>query len=113
MRLQPIEDRFSVLVPEQNDVRRLLPAREPYAHKGDFGKVLLFAGSCGMAGAAALSGRAALRSGAEQAATSIIAQMATTFKYSKNSTMLWRAKSEKHMPKSASVMTSHAIGNVA
>ncbi len=34
------------------------------AHKGDFGKVLLIAGSRGMSGAAALAGRACLRSGA-------------------------------------------------
>ncbi len=34
------------------------------AHKGDFGKVLIIAGSMGMSGAAALAGRAALRAGA-------------------------------------------------
>ncbi|MHC4431564.1 MAG: ADP-dependent NAD(P)H-hydrate dehydratase, partial [Planctomycetota bacterium] len=34
------------------------------AHKGDFGKVCIVAGSRGMSGAAALAGRAALRSGA-------------------------------------------------
>ena len=37
--------------------------RDRAAHKGDFGKVLVFAGSAGMAGAAILCGRAALRSG--------------------------------------------------
>lgn len=40
------------------------PARRPDAHKGDFGRVLIFAGSPGMAGAAVLAGRAAVRSGA-------------------------------------------------
>ena len=64
MRLQPIEDGFSVLVPEQRDVRRLLPVRDRYAHKGDFGKVLLLCGAVGYTGAAALAARAALRSGA-------------------------------------------------
>ena len=34
------------------------------AHKGDFGKVCIIAGSTGMSGAAALAGRAALRAGA-------------------------------------------------
>jgi len=34
------------------------------AHKGDFGKVCIVAGSVGMSGAAALAGRAALRAGA-------------------------------------------------
>lgn len=38
--------------------------RSPDSHKGDFGKLLIFAGSEGMAGAAVLAGRAALKSGA-------------------------------------------------
>ena len=45
-------------------VKKLLIKRAPDAHKGDFGKVLIFAGSPGMAGAAVHAGRAALRSGA-------------------------------------------------
>lgn len=48
---------------DQSDVRRLLPARDPYAHKGDFGRVLLLCGSMGYTGAAALAARAALRCG--------------------------------------------------
>lgn len=42
----------------------LIPKRKPDAHKGDFGRVLLFAGSVGMAGAAVLAGRAAVGGGA-------------------------------------------------
>ncbi|MBI4349375.1 MAG: NAD(P)H-hydrate dehydratase [Elusimicrobia bacterium] len=45
-------------------LRRWLPARRPDSHKGDFGHVLLVAGSRGMAGAALLAARAACRSGA-------------------------------------------------
>jgi len=41
-----------------------LPPRKPDAHKGDFGRALLFGGSRGMAGAIALAGMACLRSGA-------------------------------------------------
>lgn len=41
-----------------------LPVRRPEAHKGDFGRVLVVAGSRGMAGAAVLAGRACLRGGA-------------------------------------------------
>jgi len=41
-----------------------LPPRDPNAHKGDFGFVLIVGGSRGMAGAAALAGMAALRGGA-------------------------------------------------
>ena len=41
-----------------------LKLRAAYAHKGDFGKVCIIAGSIGMSGAAALTGRATLRAGA-------------------------------------------------
>lgn len=45
------------------DIPRL-KSREVDAHKGDFGKVCIVAGSLGMSGAAAIAGRAALRAGA-------------------------------------------------
>ena len=45
-------------------VDRLLPRRPRSAHKGDFGRVLILAGSVGYTGAPALAARAALRSGA-------------------------------------------------
>ena len=54
--------RLSLLTPD--DVRDLVPARPSDAHKGHFGHVLLVAGGAGKSGAAALAGRAALRSGA-------------------------------------------------
>ena len=41
-----------------------LPTREPQRHKGDFGRVLVIAGSRGMVGAAALAGNSVLRAGA-------------------------------------------------
>ncbi|MHC4336755.1 MAG: NAD(P)H-hydrate dehydratase [Planctomycetota bacterium] len=41
-----------------------LKPRAVEAHKGDFGKVCIIAGSVGMSGAAALAGRSALRAGA-------------------------------------------------
>jgi len=42
----------------------VLPPRPPDSNKGDFGRVLVIAGSRGMSGAALLSGSAALRAGA-------------------------------------------------
>ena len=45
-------------------VRNILPDRNPLAHKGDFGRILLLCGSRGYTGAAALSALGALRSGA-------------------------------------------------
>ena len=46
------------------DVRAILPDRDPFAHKGKFGKILLLCGSEGYTGAAALASMGALRSGA-------------------------------------------------
>ena len=45
-------------------VRPLLSPREPGAHKGDFGRVAIVAGSRGKSGAAVLAARGALRGGA-------------------------------------------------
>jgi len=42
----------------------VLPPRQPDSNKGDFGRVLVIAGSRGMSGAALLCGSAALRAGA-------------------------------------------------
>ncbi len=64
MRLQTIEDGLTVLIPEHSDIRRLLPVRDRYAHKGDFGRDVLLCGAVGYTGAAALAARAALRCGA-------------------------------------------------
>lgn len=60
-----------------------LPSREPDSHKGDFGRVLVIAGSRGMAGAAGLTGMAALRSGAGLVAVaSPVGVQATVASYS-------------------------------
>lgn len=40
-----------------------LPLRKPDGHKGDFGKLLVIAGSTGMTGAAAMTGQSAYRTG--------------------------------------------------
>lgn len=45
-------------------VKDWLPSRPSLAHKGNFGRVLIVAGSRGMTGAASLAGEAAIRSGA-------------------------------------------------
>lgn len=46
------------------DVSALLPPRDPMAHKGDFGKLLLLCGSWGYTGAAYFAAMGALRAGA-------------------------------------------------
>lgn len=45
-------------------VNRLLPDRDPWGHKGSFGRVLLLCGSRGFTGAAYLAAMGALRTGA-------------------------------------------------
>jgi len=49
---------------EHETIRWLAPRREPDTHKGSYGHVLILAGSRGKTGAAMLSSRAAMRSGA-------------------------------------------------
>ena len=49
---------------DHSAVLSILPDRDPLAHKGDFGKLLLLCGSRGYTGAAALAAMGALRSGA-------------------------------------------------
>lgn len=48
---------------EKKDVSQLLSDRGTFAHKGDFGKAMLIAGSKGKIGAAVLAAKACLRSG--------------------------------------------------
>jgi NAD(P)H-hydrate epimerase len=47
-----------------DEMRYLMPLRDPRGHKGTFGRVLILAGSPGMTGAACLAAESALRSGA-------------------------------------------------
>lgn len=55
---------MDILQLDHKQVLALLPERDPYTHKGDYGKVLLLCGSRGFTGAAALAAMGALRSGA-------------------------------------------------
>ena len=49
---------------EKKQIRKLLPRREKFAHKGSFGHGLIISGCYGMMGAALLAGEACLRAGA-------------------------------------------------
>ena len=59
--IHDMETDFRLL--EHEDVSALLKPRSRFAHKGNFGRALLIAGSQGMAGASVLAARACLRSG--------------------------------------------------
>ncbi len=57
-------ERISTYLIDNRRCARLLPHREPDAHKGDCGRVYILAGSVGLTGAATLSANAAIRGGA-------------------------------------------------
>jgi NAD(P)H-hydrate epimerase len=57
-------DKLKVELLMKNDVSPLLPERQRYSHKGDYGHVLIVAGSRGKTGAAFMAAKACLRSGA-------------------------------------------------
>src|SRR5436305_945897 len=58
------EDELELNVATGQDVAMVFPPRRDDAHKGDFGHVLVIAGSLGKTGAAVLAGMAALKTGA-------------------------------------------------
>lgn len=49
---------------DKEDIKRILPKRQPVSNKGTYGKVLIIAGSKNMSGACFLSAKAAYRTGA-------------------------------------------------
>lgn len=67
---------FIEIIPSRQDIQALLPQRPRAAHKGSMGKVLVIAGSMGLAGAALLSSKAVLRSGAGLATLATVRSLA-------------------------------------
>ena len=59
-----VERDVSTFLLERQDVARHFPRRARESHKGDWGALLIVAGSIGKTGAAALAARAAMRTGA-------------------------------------------------
>jgi ADP-dependent NAD(P)H-hydrate dehydratase / NAD(P)H-hydrate epimerase len=59
-----LRERTQLFLLEAADAAAALPRRAPASHKGDYGHVLVIAGSVGKTGAAALCAAAALRAGA-------------------------------------------------
>ena len=58
-------------------VKKIVRPREAHLHKGDCGRVMICAGSVGMAGAAILASRGALRSGAGLVRTAVPSELTT------------------------------------
>ncbi|HXE91158.1 MAG TPA: NAD(P)H-hydrate dehydratase [Terriglobales bacterium] len=61
---EAVTSKLAMEVITPDDIGTVLLPREPDAHKGDFGHVLIVGGSVGKAGAPAMAGMAALRAGA-------------------------------------------------
>jgi hydroxyethylthiazole kinase-like uncharacterized protein yjeF len=57
-------ERFNTELLEKKDILSLIPVRRSYSHKGDYGHVLIVAGSRGKTGAALMAAKACLRTGA-------------------------------------------------
>lgn len=57
------EDTPIVQIPDEEDICTMIPDRYPDSHKGDFGRLLIVAGSEGMCGAAYFSALGAYRAG--------------------------------------------------
>ncbi len=49
---------------DEEYAKRIMPKRKANSHKGDYGKIFIIGGSCGMAGAVTLAAKAAFRVGA-------------------------------------------------
>ncbi|MBI5640723.1 MAG: NAD(P)H-hydrate dehydratase [Nitrospirae bacterium] len=64
---------------ERTDASVLIPERPRYSHKGDFGHVLIVAGSRGKTGAALMSARACLRAGAGMVTIGVPESLADIF----------------------------------
>ncbi|OGL50605.1 MAG: hypothetical protein A3H37_02035 [Candidatus Schekmanbacteria bacterium RIFCSPLOWO2_02_FULL_38_14] len=65
------ESRIKTFLIEEEEIAGLLKPRRENAHKGDFGHVLVIAGSTGKTGAATMTSEAALKSGAGLATLAI------------------------------------------
>jgi NAD(P)H-hydrate epimerase len=64
--VEPPDDpgRWRVMLSDEPEMARLLPARDPRAHKNSVGRVVVVGGSPGLTGAVALAARGATRAGA-------------------------------------------------
>ena len=88
----------------------LLPKRESISHKGTFGKVLAYTGSYGMAGAAILSGRAVLKSGAGMLTLAVPCDIVSTIAHEFPSAMTFPLSEGADVVGKANTMDALLIG---
>ncbi len=61
--MKALDGEYIIQMPNDEDVRRIIPKRSPDSHKGTYGRLLVVAGSEGMCGAAYFSALAGYRTG--------------------------------------------------
>lgn len=95
-RPEPIETLLPLPRPERVEVLPRLDRRRSGGHKGDYGTVLVVAGGRGMAGAAALVGVGALRSGAGRVRVACPAEVQPTVAGLEPSYMTYPLENDSH-----------------
>ena len=72
-------ERYDVELLEKHDISPFIPERRVYSHKGDYGHVLIVAGSRGKTGAALMAAKACLRTGAGLVTIGVPVSLADVF----------------------------------
>lgn len=72
---------LKVNLTDERQIASLIPARPKYSHKGDYGHVLIVAGSRGKTGAALLAARACLRAGSGLVTIGVPESLMTSLQY--------------------------------
>ena len=96
---------------ERSHVARLLPKRPQESHKGMYGSVLVIGGASGMAGAAILASRAALKMGAGIVHAMLMDENAPSFDFMQPELMLHRT--EEKFPAATTVLAGCGMGKSA
>ncbi len=94
----------------QKQVAAFLGPRPRDSHKGMFGTVLVIGGTCGMAGAALLAGRAALKLGAGCVHVGLLAEAAPSVDMLQPELMLHRVLNVPHLPKAGVIAIGCGMG---
>jgi len=97
-------------VAEEGDVRARLLHRDSFAHKGSMGSALLIAGSYGMAGAAILSAKACLRSGAGKVTVETPRRNSDILQIAVPEAVIYHDKDEKNFTEPVDVEEFDALG---
>jgi NAD(P)H-hydrate epimerase len=108
-------ERLDVELLTKKEVAPLLPERRRYSHKGDYGHVLIVAGSRGKTGAAFMAAKACLRSGAGLVTIGIPESLAEVFqsRVTEEMTLMLPDRGDGTLSEEASKMILDFLGDTA